>query len=183
MKFLASAAALLLAAGTAQAATYTLSFPASIGVDSTISVPGATLKALDGKLITDGSEFCATNGSTTSLICAGDSELLFTQAVKNLSFTVGGWDVNDMVALEAYNGTNLVATLAFLVDGEVDLGTLTITKLFFNDNSQGNGVYYKDITFDLAEVEPTPPTVPVPASLPLLAAGLAGLVALRRRKA
>lgn len=105
--------------------------------------------------------------------------ITFTSAVSNLMFQVFGAQTGDSVLITAFNGVSSVGSATFTNNSSVDFSAFgSITSLFFDDSSTAAGMAYGNFTFDAATTQ-----VPVPASLPMLAAGLAAFGFLRRRKA
>ena len=105
--------------------------------------------------------------------------ITFTSAVSNLMFQVFGAQNGDSVFITAFNGASTLGSATFTTNSTVDFsGFGTISSLFFDDSSTAAGMGYGNFTFDAAITQ-----VPLPASLPMLVAGLAGLGFLRRRKA
>ena len=99
--------------------------------------------------------------------------------VSNLTFDIDLAQSGDSVEISAYNGASLLASLTFTVNGLADFSSYgNITRLFFDDSSSAFGVGYSTFTYDAGEA-----AVPVPAALPLLAAGIGalGIAGYRRR--
>lgn len=118
---------------------------------------------------------CALDSKNWS--CANDLYLGFTSTVENLSFEVGGFQSGDKARLSIFNAAGQVAgKLKIARGGLFDLsGFGEISALFFDDRSKSRGVSYGNFTYDA--VAP----VPLPASLPLLLAGI-GLIGFARKK-
>ena len=96
-----------------------------------------------------------------------------------MTFDIDGAQSGDSVEISAYNGASLLASLTFTVNGLADFSSYgNITRLFFDDSSSAFGVGYSTFTYDAGEA-----AVPVPAALPLLAAGIGalGFAGYRRR--
>jgi hypothetical protein len=164
--------------GTAQAAT--LDF-ASLGFGplgtNQATLPGAVISSFGNDLFVlgfgSGSICAATNG-----FCATDMDISFTNPVSNLTFQSFGWDPGDTVLITAYSGVIPVFSTTIASDALVDFSFLgSISSLYFDDSSTGAGMAYGNFSFDTMT---TP--IPLPASLPLLAAGLGVLGFMRRRK-
>lgn len=143
-------------------------------------LPEATINNLSGGTVLVGpgaagqsDGFCFLSGGGRG--CENDGEIVFSSAVSNLFLDVDGASPGDSVLIQAFNGPTLVGAIATTVDGTLDFSAFgAITRLFFDDSSIAFGVGYSTITFDTA--------VPEPASLALLALGLAGLGFSLRRK-
>ncbi len=142
-----------------------------------VDVPEAVLTSsadffFDGASAAPGS-FCA----LSAFSCAADLDIAFKSTVTDLMFQVSGFDPGDFVALGIFDAVdNLLATVN-LTSNIVNLDLSSygeISRLFFDDRSSGAGFAYSDFSFN---------QIPLPASLPLLAGGIALLAAARRRKA
>lgn len=113
--------------------------------------------------------------------CQADGEMIFDSAIMNLTFDIDGWNPGDSVEISAFNGAALLGSLTFTANGLADFTSFgTLTRLFFDDSSTGAGVGYSTFTYDAASSG----VVPVPAALPLMAAGVAalGIAGYRRRR-
>jgi hypothetical protein len=134
------------------------------------SSPGGTIQVGSGAAgETDG--FCF-----LGIGCQADGELVFDSAIMNLRFDIDGAQPGDSVEISAFNGAALLASFTLTDDGNYDWSSVgTITRLVFDDSSTAAGVGYSTFTYD---------AVPVPAALPLMAAGVAalGIVGYRRRR-
>lgn len=111
--------------------------------------------------------------------CNGSMTLTFGFDVNNVSFDYGFGNTGDSALVQAYDsfGT-LLSTIILSLDSGVafaDLSSIgTLRSLVFdNTAATGAGYAYGNITYTAA--------VPLPASLPLLLAGLGGIAALRRK--
>ncbi|MFK7753255.1 MAG: hypothetical protein AB8B51_11980 [Sedimentitalea sp.] len=122
---------------------------------------------------------CFSNAAQTS--CEGDGILAFNDIVENLSFDVSVFDPGDNVTIAAFNGASQVGLLTFnTMAGVADFtASGNITSLVFDDSSTGAGFAYQNFSFDTVVAG-----VPIPASMPLLAGGLAlaGFVARRKKR-
>ena len=168
--------------GTATAATIDFSvFPFGNQGTNVLVTPNATFTTTDGIFL---------NQSTSSDICAFnvaqfscqevDMTIDFTSAVSNLSFLATIFNPIDLVTVSIFNGAALLGSIDITGDGIVDLSSFgIITSLFLEDKSTGNGFVYSAFNFDINGAE-----VPLPAALPLLAAGLGmmGAVGWRRKR-
>lgn len=108
----------------------------------------------------------------------------FSQPINFLSFEAfdgGIFDVTSakgdeaLFAEEVLLDDNVSGFLA--VDGFDGVSSLTFT---FKDSGEGASGAIDNLTFEVAGITPAP--IPVPAALPLLAAGLGGLVLVGRRR-
>lgn len=169
-------------AGTTEAATLSLGGLSGIVDQTVVALPEATLTS-PGRFFFDGASdilgsFCALQADAFS--CAEDLTITFSSVVSNLFLQVSNYDDGDFVALSIFGlGDSLIGSVDLTGDVlSLDLSGLGgITRLFFDDISigDGNGVAYSDFSFDQMAA------VPLPASLPLLAAGI-GLLAVARRR-
>ena len=187
MKAILSALGFALICSTASAATLDLTGQ-PLGISNLVPqavLPEATITALNGSLLLFNGPaadpfFCGLRLDLSGS-CLGDVSIDFTSLVENLMFDMLGSHPGDTLAVTVLGATNqTLASLTFTnPDQTIDLSSFgQISGLILSPaGSTGSGTVFRDFTFDVV------PTVPVPASLPLLAAGLAGLAALRRRKA
>lgn len=110
--------------------------------------------------------------------CANDLGIDFTEAVTDISFEVSGFQPGDAVVVLILDpAAVLLGTVDIVGDGLYALtGFGVIGSLLFDDSSDTFGVAYGTVTFEVAA------RVPLPATLPLLLAGLGALgTSLRRR--
>lgn len=118
--------------------------------------------------------------------CAGTLLVRFTDGpVSNLRFTAVFGNVDDFARVKVFSGTTMLASLALDHDfggaAAEFFGLSGITHVVINaTQSTGAGYAYTNWTF--LQDPPTPAPIPVPASMPLLAAGLGGLALIRRRR-
>jgi hypothetical protein len=147
---------------------------------STASITGADLTSGGDAFFVDANfsnSICALDSSVFS--CAYDLTIDFTDLVSDIMFDVGGFESGDAIEVLVYGlGSALLGSATITGDGSYDLSAFAdVDYLFFDDSSQSSGVDYGNVSYNVAS------SVPVPASLPLLIAGLGGLFALRRRRA
>lgn len=178
----AAGVAALLSMGTASAATIDFSvFPGGSQGTNVLVTPNATFTTTDGIFLNQGgpSNICAFNVAQFS--CQEvDMTIDFTSAVSNLSFLASFFNPIDLVTVSIYNGAALLGSVDITGNGIVDLSFFgIITSLFLEDKSTGAGYAYSEFSFDIVDG-----TVPLPAALPLLAAGLGmmGAVGWRRKR-
>ena len=149
----------------------TVAVPGTGGPGATINHISPTSNILVGPgaaFHTDGFCFIEIGGSN----CEADGEIVFDSAITNLSFDLDGGDPGDSVEISAFNGATLLGSFTLTADGNYDWSSFgTITRLFFDDSSRGAGFGYSTFTYDVASTG----DVPVPAALPLMAAGIAAL--------
>jgi len=127
---------------------------------------------------------------TGTIDCAGTVIFNFSTPVNNLQFDAVG-NQNTIATSFAFadiyqNGVLTVSNLALLVSqgnflpDHQDLSAYSnITEVLIHDNTDPAGTGYDTISFTSAAVT----TVPEPLTLSLFSAGLAGTMAMRRRKA
>lgn len=122
-----------------------------------------------------GNSVCALSSKKWN--CANDLYIGFAAPVTNLSFDVGGFQQGDKVRLSVFDAAGEFAGRLGLTRG----GTFDLTKfsdisaLFFDDRSKAGGVSYGNFSYEA--IAP----VPLPASLPLLLAGI-GAIGFARKK-
>lgn len=115
--------------------------------------------------------------------CEGKMTLTWNYDVENVSFDYGFGNPGDIAELTFMDAMmNVVGMLTLNSDSGVvteDVSAFGVFRsiMFDNTASTGAGYAYGLVNFDRAQV------VPVPAALPLLASGLAGLLLLRRKRA
>lgn len=180
LKTIAISAVLMLGSVTAHASVldFTEAGSRSLGT-STLNLPDASLySGGDGLFVGAGTlenSICALD--TPRFSCANDLFLDFMSNVEKLTFEVGGFQTGDRVRVSIFDGTGDVAgKVNILRGGLFDLsGFGTISALFFDDRSSSGGVSYGNVSFDA--VAP----IPLPASLPLLLAGI-GAIGFARKK-
>lgn len=114
--------------------------------------------------------------STSNWNCANDLYIGFQAPVTDLSFDVGGYGYGDFVKVSVFDGAgDFTDRFNIHRGGSFDLsGYGSISGLFFDDRSRASGVSYGNFDYVAA--------VPLPASLPLLLAGIAGLGFARRKR-
>ena len=180
MKLKLLAAAVLTMASTAVHAA-TLDFSVfSLGSQGTnvLVLPEATITGSGSDLFIGAAgidhELCAINLGS----CEADLDVDFTGLVSNLSFVTSGYDSGDSVTASIFDAANaLIASIIVTSNTLVDFTAYSgISRLFLDDNSTGAGYGYDGFRFDVAQV-------PLPATLPLLLAGLGAFGIARRRKA
>lgn len=178
---LALALSTTLLAGAAHAATFT-DLPGSGYFGGTVFVGAeATITSFGTSLYFGGADsrpdsFCAISGSS----CEADMEIAFNYAVDNLSFSTGGFNPGDFVAVSAFDAAEiLLGTIDVFSDTFVDFRAFgSISRLFFDDSSTGAGFGYAGFSFEPASVS----AVPLPAGGLLILSGLGGLAVFGRKK-
>lgn len=183
MKTIVLAAGLAMAASAVSAATLDLAtLPQGQYLPTTVTVSGATVTNTEGfslyALPTPvGLSICSVDQSGS--VCTSDLSITFGTLVSGLSFYLFGSGPGDNVALSIFGqGNALLGTLNLSTpDQLVNLASYgSVSGLVFDQSSTAAGYGFANFTFDVV------PTVPVPASLPLLAGAIAGVAALRRRR-
>lgn len=177
--------ALVLLAGLAatSALADTLNFEAfpNGDVGSPLVMPNATVTNLSGGslynlsmfyAIGQGGSICAYTFGT----CEGDLQIDFNSAVSNLTLQTDGYNPGDFVAISAYAGATLLATVNVASDTPVSFGALSgITRLVMDYSSTRDGFGYGAISF-------TAGAVPEPGTYALMLAGMLGVGAFARRR-
>lgn len=177
----AVAAALCATAVVAQAAVIDFSGVQNFNSNPLV-LPEATINNLSGGTVLVGPSAAGQADGFCFLApgfnCQNDGEIVFSTSVTNVILDVDGAQPGDSVLITAFNGATSLGSLLATTNGTLDFSAFgTITRLFFDDSSTAAGVGYSTITFNQG-----PNNVPEPASLAMLAFGLAGLGFARRRK-
>lgn len=108
--------------------------------------------------------------------CEADWKIDFLIDVFDLTFSSFFAGVGDNVDVMAYLNGALLGSAQVTSDSTLDFSSFgAIDQLFFDDSSSDDGIEFGDFSF--ANVA----SVPLPATLPLLLAGIAGLSLMRRR--
>lgn len=158
-------------------------FSSGLQGTTTLVLPEATVTGEDDT--TDlfvggpfGNGLCAIVGG----VCEGDLQIAFNFDVQNVNFNYGTGNPGDFVEVSGFDADGNLIGSVFLDSTSgtafADLSSLGVLRtLYFDDSSTGAGYGFTGISFDRAAA------VPLPATLPLMAGGLAALAALRRRRA
>jgi hypothetical protein len=177
---LAAVSVCMLAAGSAGAAV--IDFTTATNDGTTTVAAGATAVAALGSELAIGdfaaNAICALGGSG----CDGVFTLTFDSDVSSMSFDYGFGNEGDIATLSIFDRLMaLVGTV--ILNSEADVANYVLSGignfrsiLFDNSAAAGAGYAYGNIEYDSAAV------VPLPATLPLLLAGMAGLGLLRRKR-
>jgi hypothetical protein len=146
-----------------------------IAADATVTA-GAATQLFVGDFINN--SVCPAGGDG----CNGIMTVLFGFDVTNVIFQYGYGDEGDVAtlsirdALGALIGSVTLNSVSGVASADLTSFGSIRSILFDNSTSTGRGYAYGDINYVPASV------VPLPASLPLLLAGLGGLALLRRRR-
>lgn len=174
--FLSSAAQALtldfgeVASGFQGSTTVTLSNATvnSFGDDLFVYGPGQFGRAGNGG-------FCGISGGS----CEAGAEVLFNDAVSNLTFDARGFNLGDFATLSIFDGATLLSSTDISADTDVSFaGFSNISRLFIQDSSTGAGFDFTNFEFDASVGNP----VPAPATLVLIGIGLLGFGASRRNR-
>lgn len=181
VKIAATVAALGLAT-SADAAL--LDFTTATNDGTTVTAVGATAVASPGSSMIIGdfadNAICAIGGGG----CNGVFTLTFDFDVMNVMFDYGFGNAGDIALLSVLDGLGgLIGGLTLNSEAGVasaDLSSFGVFRSIVFDNSSalGAGYAYGNITYD-----PAMAPVPLPASMPLMLVGLAGVALLRRKRA
>ncbi len=178
-----AAAAFALAASSATAAQLDFTTGVLSGGDTILTMPEATVTAAPGSTLTVG-DFVPNAVCPVTSGCEGAMTLTWNFDVRNVSFEYGFGNPGDVATLTLLDSMmNAVDTVVLtLTSGTAteDLSALGVFRsiMFDNTGSTGAGYAYGNVTFDRATG-----VVPLPAALPLLLSGVAGLALLRRKRA
>ncbi|MEH6401970.1 MAG: hypothetical protein V7750_01265 [Sneathiella sp.] len=115
--------------------------------------------------------------------CAFDMEIAFTGMVENLSFASFVVGKGDKAEVSAYNGDTFLGMIAIKSNTILDFSSYGyITSLFFDDKTKKhgqNGIVYGDFSFEsVGSIS----AVPLPPSILLFGAALAGLAFLKWKR-
>jgi hypothetical protein len=156
---------------------------------TTASNDGATLVATDATITAGASSTLFVGDFVANSVCPagtfgcnGSMTLTFDFDVTNVFFDYGYGNDGDSAALSLFDGLGILVANVLLTSTSgvvsADLsGYGTIRSIFFdNTAATGAGYAYGDINYTQAA------TVPLPASLPLMMAGMGGLAMLRRKR-
>lgn len=175
-----SAVALLAFAGSANAAVLDLTTATNDGqtlvaTDATITA-GAGTTLLVGDFVTNAACPLGTFG------CNGIMTLTFDFDVDSVMFDYGFGNFGDSATISIFDGLNALIGNLFLdfTAGVAfaDLSSFGTLRSILFDNTAATGAGYAYGNFNYEAVA----AVPLPASFPLLLAGLGGIALLRRRK-
>jgi hypothetical protein len=180
-----SAAAMVLAASSASAATLDFTSGVLSGSDTVLTMPEAMVTAASGTTLSVG-DFIANAvcpASTALGGCVGAMTLTWNFDVENVGFDYGFGNAGDFATVTAFDASNnsvgsVSLTLTSGTSSE-DLSGLGVFRSLEFDNigATGAGYAYGNVTFDRAAV------IPLPASLPLLLGAFGGLALMRRKRA
>ena len=179
-----AAGVVALAASSANAAQ--LDFTAGVlsGGGTILTMPDATVTAAAGTTLSIG-DFVANAVCPLSGVggCIGGMTLEWSYDVQNVNFEYGFGNLGDSATVTALDSMmGVVGSVLLTLDSGTtleDLSGLGVFRslVFDNSASTGAGYAYGNVNFDRAAV------VPLPAALPLLLGGLAGLALLGRKRA
>lgn len=184
-KFLLNATAItallvIVASGPASADTLDFTEAGGTGiVASPVNLSNATLSSSINMFIGAPSVYGETNalgiacGAAANNSCVADWTIDFLFDVMNLSLSSFGVAEGDNVTVFAYLNGVLQGFVGVTSQTVIDMSSFgVIDSLFFDDSSTVNlGIGFGDFSFEAAPVN----EVPLPAALPLLAAGLGAM--------
>ncbi|HET7409722.1 MAG TPA: hypothetical protein VFJ13_05945 [Paracoccaceae bacterium] len=164
--------AVLLAVSSAEAAV--IDFTTATNTGTVITTPEATVTAAPGTNLTIG-DFIDNAVCPSVAGCTGAMELEFMFDVNNVAFEFGFGGSGDQATVTGFDsfGVQVGQILLTLASGTsfqslATFGTLR-SIVFDNTLAASSGYAYGNISYDRAAV------IPLPATLPLLLAGIAGI--------
>ncbi|MGS4946936.1 VPLPA-CTERM sorting domain-containing protein [Meridianimarinicoccus sp. RP-17] len=187
IRFTLAAAAIAVTGAAADAAQ--LDFTAGVlsGGNTVLTMPEAVLTAGSGATLIVG-DFVA-NASCAIIPasgCVGVMTLTWNFDVENVSFDYGFGNDGDFATVTALDASMATVGSVFLDlesgTANEDISALGVFRslVFDNTGAAGAGYSYGNVNFDRAIVDAP---IPLPAALPLLMGGIAGLALLRRKPA
>ncbi|MBE7637438.1 hypothetical protein GUA87_11330 [Sneathiella sp. P13V-1] len=186
----------IVASTTVNAASLNLVETPPLGYNnqSNLSITGATFTSNSGYHLYTGFPGDGNNGTICaggSLDCLGDLWVNFDAPVKNVSIDFLGYDQGDEVFVTLFDlNNNPLSSIGVTGNGTVQfVGPFEVSRIFLNNDSNTNlplnprGMLYQNFKFDLVTPDVIS-SVPLPAGLPLFAAGIAiaGFLVRRKRK-
>jgi hypothetical protein len=156
---------------------------------TSVSITNATITSFGDDLFV-GSPFFFGEANGLGIICASpagsgnceeDMQIDFTSDVTNLSFGSFAVSAGDEVEVTAFLDGTALGSATVTTETLVDFSAFgAIDSLTFTDSSTRAGIGWGDFSFDIGPILPAP--VPLPASFPLMAIALGGLVLAKRRR-
>lgn len=177
-----AAVAIAVSASAVDAAQLDFTSGVLSGGNTVLTMPEATLTAASGTTLGVG-DFVANAVCPLISGCTGVMTLTWNFDVENVSFEYGFGGPGDIATITAFDAAMASVGSVFL---DLDAGTATedLTALgvfrslvFDNTGAAASGYAYGNVTYDAVS------DVPLPAGLPLLIGGVAGLALLRRKRA
>lgn len=172
--------------GKAPAATLNFTEPGLVNFigSTSINLSNATLTSLgDDFFIGPYGAYGETNGlgvvcGIFQNACRADFRIDFSSNVTNLSFESFDYQRGDTVSVSAYLDNGFLGSLKVLSLAYLDLSSFGVIDSLVFDYVDGNGLAFGDFQFEAVSVE----AVPLPAALPLFAAGLGAISLLSWRR-
>lgn len=183
IRYSLAAAAIAVAASSADAAQLDFTSGVLSGGDTVLTMPEAVLTAGPGSTLAVG-DFIANAACAVLSGCTGIMTLTWNFDVENVSFEYGFGNLGDFATITALDSSMATVGSVFLDlesgTATEDLSALGVFRslVFDNVGAAGSGYAYGNVNFDRVDAP-----IPLPAGLPLLMGGVAGLALLRRKRA
>lgn len=156
-------------------------FPSGETTSTTLVTPEATFNSFGRSFFVGAAGFRSEICAVSNQGCGTDFEAIFIAEIENLTLVTTGFHSGDTVEISAFDISNtLLGSVVQAANGLVDLTAFTgVNRILFDDSSgRGFGFAYDAITFDFVSNN----NIPEPATIALLALGLASIGFSRKKK-
>lgn len=184
IRYFLAATAVAVSASSVDAAQLDFTSGVLSGGDTILTMAEATLTAGPGSTLIVG-DFIGNAACAVMSGCTGTMTLTWNFDVENVSFEYGFGGSGDIATITALDAAMATVGSVFLNlesgTATEDLSSLGVFRslVFDNTGAAAAGYAYGNVNFDRAVDAP----IPLPAGLPLLMGGIAGLALLRRKRA